>query len=129
MSVNDLSYKARGVIFKVYNALGPGLLESIYEAAMEIEFKKLGIKVRRQVQLPIIYEGIAIGNGLRVDMILNDQLLIEIKSVEDIHPVHHKQIITYLKLSKILVGLLVNFNTDDISQSIYRKIIDYNVAL
>jgi GxxExxY protein len=129
MSANNLSYTARGAIFKVYNALGPGLLESVYEAALECEFKQLGINVKKQVRIPIIYNGIKLEGGYRIDLILNDQLLIEIKSVDEIHPIHHKQVLTYLKLSKLPLGLLVNFNTADISRSIYRKIIDYDVAL
>ena len=124
MSINDLTYAVRGAIFKVYNTLGPGLLESVYEAALEYELNKMSLQTNRQVNLPVIYNEVKLETGFRIDMIVENKLLIEIKSVEDIHPVHHKQVITYLKLSGIQLGLLVNFNTDDISKSIYRKIND-----
>jgi GxxExxY protein len=129
MTINDLSFAARGAIFKVYSTLGPGLLESIYEVALEHELRSHGFKVRRQVQLPVIYEGVTLESGYRIDMIVNDILLIEIKSIEEIHPVHHKQVLTYLRLSNLPLGLLVNFNTDDIKNSIYRKIIDQKAKL
>lgn len=122
MSINDLSYTVRGAIFKVYNSLGPGLLESIYEQILHYELTSLGLDVKRQVNLPIIYNDIIFETGYRIDLVIEGKLLIEIKSVEEIHPVHHKQILTYLKLSGIELGILVNFNTHDISKSIYRKI-------
>ena len=124
MSLNDLSYAVRGAIFKVYNALGPGLLESVYEAALEYELTEMGFQTNRQVNLPVIYNEVKLEAGFRIDMIVENKLLIEIKSVEDIHAVHHKQVITYLKLSGMELGLLVNFNTEDIMKSIYRKIND-----
>ncbi len=122
MQENDISYIIRGAIFKVYNTLGPGLLESVYEAALMYEFKKAGIKAISQVSLPVIYESEKLDVGFRIDIMVNDLVIIEIKSVEKIIEVHHKQVLTYLKLAKLKLGILVNFNTDNISNSIYRKV-------
>jgi GxxExxY protein len=122
MNENELSYLIRGCIFKVYNNLGPGLLESAYEAALSYELLKEELNVRCQVALPMIYEEIKVNAGYRVDLIINDKVIVEIKSVETLMDVHHKQVITYLKLSGIKLGILVNFNTSDLAQSIFRKV-------
>jgi GxxExxY protein len=122
MTENDISYIIRGTIFKVYNSLGPGLLESVYEAVLMCELKKTGVEVKSQVPLPVIYEGEKLDIGFRIDILVNDLVIIEIKSVEQIADVHHKQVLTYLKLSGKKLGILVNFNTDIISNSIYRKV-------
>ena len=122
MTENDISYIIRGAIFKVYNALGPGLLESVYESALMFELKKAGLDARSQVGLPVIYEGEKLDIAFRLDIVVNDLVIIEIKSVEQIADVHHKQVLTYLKLSGIRLGILVNFNTDEITNSIYRKV-------
>jgi GxxExxY protein len=122
MSENDISYKIRGAIFKVYNSLGPGLLESAYEAALLHELIKDGLKVKSQVGLPLVYDNIKLEVGYRIDLLVEDLVLIEIKSVENLLEVHHKQVITYLKLSKIKLGILVNFNSTNITNSIYRKV-------
>lgn len=122
MTENDISYHVRGAIFKVYKALGPGLLESAYEAALTHEIRLLDLHVQNQVPLPMVYDTIRVDAGYRVDMIVEHKVLIEIKSVESLQEVHHKQVITYLKLSGLKLGLLVNFNTADISKSIYRKV-------
>lgn len=122
MTENDISYIIRGAIFKVYNTLGPGLLESVYESALMFELKKTGLDVRSQVNLPVIYEGEKLDIAFRIDIVVNDLVIIEIKSVEQIADVHHKQVLTYLKLSGIRLGILVNFNTDEITNSIYRKV-------
>src|SRR5690349_10469964 len=122
MVENDLSYLIRGAIFRVYNNLGPGLLESVYEAALCFELKKEGCTVRSQVALPAVYETEQLDLGFRIDILVNESVIIEVKLVEAIHDVHHKQVLTYLKLSNKKLGLLVNFNTDDIRNSIYRKV-------
>lgn len=122
MIENEISYKIRGAIFKVYNTLGPGLLESAYEAALTYELKKLDLRIQNQVALPMIYETIRVDVGYRLDMIVDDVVIIEIKSVENLSDVHHKQVITYLKLSGIKLGILVNFNSENISKSIFRKV-------
>ena len=122
MELNEITYILRGCIFKIFNTLGPGLLESAYEAALLYEIKKTGLEVRSQVALPMIYESINMDIGYRIDLLIENKVLIEIKSVESIVEVHHKQVITYLKLSGLQLGLLVNFNTSNIANSIYRKV-------
>ena len=110
MQLNDLTYKIRGAIFTVFNELGPGLLESVYEAALAFELKKMGLRVRTQVPLPVDYKDVRLELGFRIDILVEDKIIIEIKSVEHLLDVHKKQLLTYLKLSKISLGILVNFN-------------------
>ncbi len=105
---------------RVYKALGPGLLESVYEKALVHELVLAGISVHSQVAVEVNYRGINIGEGLRVDLLVDDRLIVELKSVEEIKPVHHKQLLTYLKLMDKRVGLLINFNVADIMQGINR---------
>jgi GxxExxY protein len=122
MEENDISFKIRVCIFKVYNSLGPGLLESVYEAALLYELLYINLGVESQVPIPVVYNGIKLDLGFRADLIVEKKVIIEIKSVENIAEVHHKQVLTYLKLTGIKLGLLVNFNSEDISHSIYRKV-------
>jgi GxxExxY protein len=122
MEENDISFKIRGCIFKVYNSLGPGLLESVYEAALLYELLYINLGVESQVPIPVVYNGIKLDLGFRADLIVEKKVIIEIKSVENIAEVHHKQVLTYLKLTGIKLGLLVNFNSEDISHSIHRKV-------
>lgn len=122
MTENDISYIIRGCIFRVYNNLGPGLLESAYEAALTYELERESILVQVQTPLPMIYESKVISIGYRIDLLVENKVLIELKSVENLMEVHHKQVITYLKLSGLKLGLLVNFNSADISKSIFRKV-------
>jgi GxxExxY protein len=122
MEENELSYQIRGAIFKVYNALGAGLLESAYEKALEHELKKAKLRVKTQVEVPLIYDGISLNAGYRVDILVEEKVIIEMKSVEKLMEVHHKQLLTYLKLSGLKLGILVNFNSDKIEKSIFRKV-------
>lgn len=122
MTENDISYIIRGAIFKVYNALGPGLLESAYEAVLAYELRKEGLKVSVQVALPLVYEDVMMDVGYKIDILVEDKVVIEIKSVESLIEVHHKQVITYLKLSNNKLGILVNFNCEHIDKSIFRKV-------
>jgi GxxExxY protein len=122
MNENDISYKIRGAIFDAYNNLGPGLLESVYEEVLFYELSEVGLNVQRQVMIPIIYNNIKLEAGFRADLIVENKVIIEIKSVESINKVHHKQLLTYLKLTNMKLEILVNFNTDKIDKSIYRKI-------
>jgi GxxExxY protein len=110
MELNDITYKVRGAIFTVFNELGPGLLESVYEAALWHELTSMGLKAATQVPLPVIYKEIRLELGFRLDILVADQVIIEIKSVETLHNVHKKQLLTYLKLSGKKLGILVNFN-------------------
>ena len=122
MDENDISYQIRGAIFTVYNALGPGLLESVYETVLAYVLTEKGLDVKQQVKLPVVFEGVTLDAGYRIDLLINNLVVIEIKSVETLAPVHHKQVLTYLKLSGLRLGMLVNFNSSNISQSIWRKV-------
>ena len=115
MDINDLTYKIRGAIFKVHKTLGPGLLESVYEAALVYELMQIGLKVLSQIGLPVNYDGILLELGFRIDILVEDSVIIEIKSVETLHDVHKKQILTYLKLSNKRIGILVNFNVSSLT--------------
>lgn len=122
MKENDLSFLIRGAIFKVFNTLGPGLLESVYECALVYELESLGLQVQTQVPIPVTYKGVSLDKGFRADIIVNGLVIVEVKSIALLDEVHHKQLLTYLKISGLKLGLLVNFNTSDISKSIYRKV-------
>ncbi len=120
MIENDISYDIRGAAFKVHTTLGPGLLESVYEVAMSHELYKMGYEVKTQVGLPVVYDGIKLDIGYSIDLLVNDLVIIEIKSVEALADVHHKQLLTYLKLSGKKLGLLINFNVSSLKESIVR---------
>ena len=120
MNENDISYLIRGAAFKVHTALGPGLLESVYEVALSHELKSLGLEVRNQIGIPFIYSEIRFDIGFRLDIIVNDKVIIEIKSVETLQDVHHKQLLTYLKLTNKKLGLLINFNPVSLKNGIVR---------
>ena len=125
MEVNDITYKIRGCIFKVYNTLGPGLLESVYEAALMHEFKKKGVMAQSQVTLPVFYDDEILELGFRIDILVENKVIIELKSVEEFSKVHYKQLLTYLKLANKEIGILVNFNSDDINENTKRIINNY----
>ena len=120
MTVNDITYQIRGAVFDVYKALGPGLLESVYEEALVFELEQRGLKVETQKQVPIVYKGNVLKTELRLDLIVEDSVIVELKSVDEMKKVFSKQLLTYLRLMNKKVGLLVNFKTDDILNSIYR---------
>ncbi len=122
MTENDISYKIRGAIFNIYNALGPGLLESVYVAAFVFELQKEGLKVKREVPVPVYYEGEKLEVGFRLDLLVENKVIIEVKSVENLAEVHHKQVLTYLKLTKLKLAILINFNVDNIKSGIFRKV-------
>ena len=113
MTVDKLIYEAIGASFEVYNALGPGLLVSVYETALIQELKLRGLQVSSQVPVDIVYKGVSVGADLRLDIIVEDTLIIELKAVEALAPVHFKQVRTYMKLLDKPVGLLVNFDVGD----------------
>lgn len=120
MTENQISYQIRGSIFDVYNELGPGLLESVYEEAMVFELNKRGLSIQRQLEVPILYKGERLSTDLRLDLLVEDAVIVELKSVSELQDVHYKQLLTYLKLTKKKLGILVNFNTDDIQYDIKR---------
>jgi len=117
--IEQMHYVIRGAIFEVYNELGPGLLESVYEAALVYELKQRGLNVKTQQLVPIHYKGEVLDNDLRLDIIVEDEIIIELKAVETMQKVFFKQIRTYLKLMGLHEGVLVNFNSDNIMKSIY----------
>ncbi len=121
MDENDISFAIRGTIFKVYYSLGPGLLESVYVAALAFELGKT-MEVKMQVPIPVIYENEQLELGFRIDLLVNNKVIIEVKSVENLAAVHHKQLLTYLKLTGIKLGILVNFNVAKIETGIFRKV-------
>ncbi len=110
MDINDLSYKIRGAIYTVHNELGPGLLESVYEAALAYELSSSGISVATQVGVPVHYKDVQLELGFRMDILVENLVVVEIKSIETLHDVHKKQLLTYLKLANKKLGILVNFN-------------------
>ena len=116
MTTDKLIYEAIGACFEVYNALGPGLLESVYEKALMQELKLRGLHVASQILVDIKYKGVTVGDDLRLDIIVEDSLIIELKSVEALAPVHFKQVRTYMKLLDKPAGLLVNFDVSDFKQ-------------
>lgn len=124
--MNDpISYKVIGCAFEVYKVLGPGLLESIYEKALMKELELQGLHAENQVPININYKGTELGDGYRLDILVDDYLVLELKSVDELSPVHFKQLQTYLKLTKKKVGLLINFNEKDLMDGIHRVVNNY----
>ena len=113
------TYKVLGCVYEVYNQLGPGLLENIYEAAMMKELCLQGFEVRNQVSVPVFYKGELICPNLRLDLIVDNMLILELKSVVDYRKLFEKQLFTYLRLMNCEMGYVINFNTDNIRTSIY----------
>jgi len=120
MIENDISYKIIGAAIELHKAIGPGLLESAYENALAFDLKELGFQVQQQVPLPFIYKEVKQDIGYRVDLIVENKVLIEIKSIEVIAPVHFAQTLTYLRLSGLKLGLLINFNSKYVKDDIHR---------
>ncbi len=120
MTENDISFKIRGAIFKVHNTLGPGLFESVYESALYYELTKMDLKVERQLAIIIPYNEIILDVAFKIDLLVEDKVIIELKSVEDLAPIHYKQITNYLRLTNKKLGILVNFNTLTILNDIKR---------
>ena len=122
MNENELSEIIIECAIKVHKTLGPGLLESVYEKVLAYELKKKDLKVECQVSMPITYENITFNEGFRVDMIVNNSVIVELKSINEFDPVHFKQILTYLKLADKKLGLLINFNKELLKDGIKRVI-------
>ena len=122
MTHDELTFEIRGAVYDVYKVLGPGLLESVYEEALVYELEQRGLKVERQKQVPIIYKGNVLRTDLRLDLLVEDKVIVELKSVEEMKKVFGKQLLTYLRLMNKRVGLLVNFNTDNILHAIQRVV-------
>lgn len=121
--LNELSYKVIGYAYKVHTTLGPGLPESTYQTCLEFELLNEGLKVEREKALPVVYKGVKLEAGYRIDLLVEDKLIIEIKAVDAIIPVHEAQVMTYLKLSGKKLALLLNFNVIDMKKGINRVIL------
>ena len=116
----DITNRIIGCAIEVHKTLGPGLLESVYEKCLAFEIAKLGLGVDRQIPLPVIYKGLVFDEGFRLDLLVEEKIVIELKCVEKILPIHEAQIYTYLKLSGKKIGLLINFNTKLLKDGITR---------
>ena len=121
--INELTRSILKKAFEVHTTLGPGLLESAYEECLCYELVQCGFSIERQKALPIIYKSIKIDAGYRLDIVVNNMVDIELKSVEALHPIHTSQLLTYLRLSKIRYGLLINFNVQSLKDGIKRYIV------
>ena len=129
MTEDEITYQIRGAIFDTYNALGPGLLESVYEEVLIYYLSKRGLYVERQVEVPIEVDEFILTNTLRLDLLVENTVIVELKSVSEMRDIFHKQILTYLQLSKLHRGILVNFNTTDIQKSIWSKVNGYDSTI
>ncbi len=118
--VNNVARTVVDAAYRVHSTLGPGLLERVYEVCLAHELRKRGLTVETQVDLPVIYDGVRLDAGMRIDMIVAGNLLVELKAVETMHPVHKAQLLTYLKLTGHRLGLLINFNVPLIRDGIER---------
>jgi GxxExxY protein len=120
LPINVLTREIIGAAISVHEELGPGLMESAYEACMVHELTHRGLRVERQKPLPVVYRGLALECGYRLDLLVEESVVVELKSVEMIERIHCKQLLTYLKLSKMQVGLLINFNVERLREGIKR---------
>jgi GxxExxY protein len=114
--------KVLDAAFKIHTALGPGLLESVYEACLAYELRKCGMEVETQVSLPVIYDNVKVDAGLRMDMVVEKSVIVELKSIETMNPVYEAQLITYLKLAKMHLGYLINFNVPHLRDGFKRMV-------
>ncbi len=122
MEMNEISGQMVDAAMKVHLALGPGLLESAYEACLLFELHKRGLKAGSQVELPVVYEDVRIDVGYRIDLLVEDAVIVELKAVEEILPIHQAQLLSYLKLSGCKLGLLINFNVERLKDGIKRMV-------
>jgi GxxExxY protein len=122
MELNQISGKIIECSIKVHRALGPGMLESAYEACLFYELHKSGLKVEKQVTLPINYDGVIIDAGYRIDLFVENEIIVELKAVDKLHPIHKAQLLSYLKLSNKKLGLLINFNVKLLTDGLERVV-------
>ena len=123
--LNRLSEQIIGAAIEVHRSLGPGLLESTYEACLEYELLQAGLKVERQKPLPVVYKDVQLDCGYRLDLLVENAIIVEVKSVARLEPVHEAQLVTYLKLADKRLGLLINFNTVILKRGIRRKVNEF----
>lgn len=122
MTENEIATQIVDAAYKIHTMLGPGLLESVYETVLSYELTKRGLQVARQQPIPVVYESVQMEIGFRADLIVQDKVIVEIKSVEALGPVHKKQLLTYLRLADKRLGLLINFDTELIKDGIARVV-------
>lgn len=120
MEINQITGQVLDAFIRIHTSLGPGLFESVYEEVSAYELSKSGLSVERQKAIPVVYDNIKFDDGFRADLVVERKLIIEIKSVETLAPVHFKQVMTYLKLMNIRDGILVNFNVDLLKDGFHR---------
>lgn len=125
MKHNELSSLTIKAAIAVHRALGPGLLESVYQVCLVHELKSMALRVEEQVAVPVVYRGQRLANDLRIDLLVEDRILVEIKAVEELHPIHTAQLLTYLKLTNRKLGLLINFNTTKLVDGLERVMNGY----
>jgi GxxExxY protein len=123
MEKEALTDQIIGAAIEVHRELGPGLLDSAYEAALAHELALRGVRFSRQKEMPVRYKGVLIEVGYRLDLLVEDQVIVELKAVTEMHPIYEAQLITYLRLSKLRVGLLINFNVPLLKDGIMRRIV------
>ncbi|HEY6046935.1 MAG TPA: GxxExxY protein [Pyrinomonadaceae bacterium] len=122
MTENDIAKHIVDAAYKIHTTFGPGLLESVYETILTYDLQKRHLRVRRQKPIPVYYEEVKMNVGFRADLIVDEKVLVEVKSVEAVNPVHKKQLLTYLKVSDKKLGLLINFNVELIKHGITRVV-------
>ncbi len=120
MTLDEASNLIIKLAIKIHNKLGPGLLESVYQRVLAYELRKAGLEVQTEVPIPVTWDGNTIDESFRADLIVENGILIELKSIEQLLPVHHKQVFTYLKLTNLNLGLLINFNTPLLKEGLHR---------
>jgi GxxExxY protein len=120
MNENEISYKIIGTAIELHKSIGAGLLESVYETTLAFDLREKGMEVQQQVPMPLVYKEVKQDIGYRIDLIVDNKVLVEIKSVETLAPVHFSQTLTYLKLSGLKLGLLINFNSKTLKEGIHR---------
>jgi GxxExxY protein len=123
--LDDITDRVIGAAIQVHRTLGPGLLESAYEACLAFELTDRGLKVEQQVPLPVVYRGVNLECGYRLDFLVEDAVIVEVKAVDDLAPIHEAQVLSYLKLSGLRVGLLINFNVMVLKRGLRRIVNDF----
>ncbi|MCD4681078.1 MAG: GxxExxY protein [Bacteroidales bacterium] len=120
MTENEISYKIIGAALQIHKTIGPGLLESAYESALAFDLKEIGFDVKQQFPMPFIYKNVKQDVGYRIDLVINNKVIIEIKSIETLAPIHYAQTLTYLRLSNLKLAILINFNCKILKDNIHR---------
>ena len=122
MTENEIAAIVVDAALKIHRTLGPGLLESVYQVTLSYELQKRGLRVAQQIALPVYYDTVKLNLGFRIDVLVADKVIIEIKSVDSLAPIHRKQVQTYLRLTDLRLGLLINFNVELIKDGIQRVV-------